>query len=370
MEKKVINDIIKDLTLEIRSRQAPILKKIGKLLKQQQEFTFAQFNGRFGGKNNVYTDVVRNEFIDFEDFYAQWLAGLMNQFEQDMESQRKKYNGKCYPENEKYNNLRLLKYPDIEQFVMLFLERNFYNKIEERTRHKPDENLWSIWFGEKLTYGLLIAPVFRRGEWTNDKSEIRKVNYAYWTVGHAVTEGFVDAENNKLYKFKDVTDLTNFYKDILSRLSTSQYEKKIYLKYISYINKSSSPLEEPLLIPELRYAGLKKKHEHRLDFTVLNIHSKELVGFEISPASSHMSVSKLKEKQVQVNRELSLKWGKEMKKRNDYFAEFGITTITFTDETLLDIDKCFDKIIVQLKKRRDDKPSIKKQQLRLKKIAI
>ena len=50
-----------------------------------------------------------------------------------------------------------------------------------------------------------------------------------------------------------------------------------------------------------------------------------------------------------VNEELSMKWDKEMKKRNDYFASFDISTLTFTDENLKDIDACFEEIKKSLK---------------------
>lgn len=52
-----------------------------------------------------------------------------------------------------------------------------------------------------------------------------------------------------------------------------------------------------------------------------------------------------------MNRDLSVKWTKEMEKRNDYFSKFGITTITFTDEELKDIDACFDTISKYLSTR-------------------
>lgn len=71
----------------------------------------------------------------------------------------------------------------------------------------------------------------------------------------------------------------------------------------------------------------------------------KIVGFEISPQSSHMSVKGAKSgRQIEWNSDLKLQWGKEMRNRNDYFGDFGITTITFTDSELEDLDACFDKI--------------------------
>ena len=40
-----------------------------------------------------------------------------------------------------------------------------------------------------------------------------------------------------------------------------------------------------------------------------------------------------------------------MAKRNKYFANYGITTITFTDDDLVDVNKCFDVLKMYLSKR-------------------
>jgi hypothetical protein len=50
-----------------------------------------------------------------------------------------------------------------------------------------------------------------------------------------------------------------------------------------------------------------------------------------------------------------------MAKRNQYFQEFGITTVTFTDDDLKDIDACFSKIEACLSERPDDETSIDEQ---------
>ncbi|WP_422767523.1 hypothetical protein ACOX9X_07110 [Photobacterium leiognathi subsp. mandapamensis] len=164
--------------------------------------------------------------------------------------------------------------------------------------------------------------------------------------------GLIDPESNEPVKFKKPDDFIQFYRSVLKRVSNSQYEKAIAERYIDYLKKSDTPYEEPFLIPELRYAGKEVKHKYRLDYTILNPYTMELVGFEISPASSHMAIPKLKDvKKVEMNRDLSQKWTKEMEKRNDYFSKFGITTITFTDEELKDIDACFDVISKYLSAR-------------------
>lgn len=40
----------------------------------------------------------------------------------------------------------------------------------------------------------------------------------------------------------------------------------------------------------------------------------------------------------------SAKWSKEADKRNAYFEKYGITTVTFTDIDLTDVDQCWEYI--------------------------
>ncbi|WP_090246527.1 hypothetical protein [Lishizhenia tianjinensis] len=354
LDQKLLKEIDKDLTTELRARQDYIMEKLRVRLNQDR-YSFQRFNGLFGGKNNTYVDSVRTQFTDFNDFYSQWLKGVTDHYEE------RYYNGKAVNNH----NAVLLKDAEIEKYVRIFLERNFYRNLKERTRSKPDERLWTIWFGYNLVFGLLIAPRYIQGVWNNDKSEIRRVNYKYWTLGHVISEGFVDNNTDSTFKIRNLREFEAVYISILKQLSNSQYEKEIYDRYIQYLKDSTNYLEEPLLIPELRYNGLDKKHKYRVDFTVLNAHTMDYVGFEISPASSHMSVLKLKEKQKAVNEELSIKWGKEMDKRNDYFKDFGITIITFTDESLMDIDNCWLQIENILKRRANEKTSVRAELARI-----
>jgi hypothetical protein len=95
----------------------------------------------------------------------------------------------------------------------------------------------------------------------------------------------------------------------------------------------------------------------------------ELVGFELSPHSTHMSVSKIKDKkQVEVNAELSKKWNKEMTKRNEYFSQFGITTVTFTDDDLTDMKKCFETMKGVLAKRPIEKIDLEEEIAKIEKL--
>lgn len=336
-EKKRLKEIDKQLTSEMKELQPKVLKMY--CLERKENLSISSLHGTIGGKNNTYVNSITMQFSNPNEFKAKWIRGF-----------------RFYVEN-RYSPLKkLMKNNSFREYTLMFLERNFYRNLVERTRVKPNENLWSIWFGSgKFFWGLAIAPVFREKVWTNDVSEIRRADYMYWTIGHVLSTGLIDPENNELIKFNRPVELLQFYSSILKRVSNSNYEKEIFKLYVEYLKVSDNILSEPFLIPEFRYEGLEIEHKYRLDFTILNSHTMELIGFELSPHSTHMAVSKIKDKkQVQVNAELSEKWNKEMQKRNDYFEQFGITTVTFSDDNLSDINKCFKKMKNYLSARPDE----------------
>ncbi|HIF9162854.1 TPA: topoisomerase II [Photobacterium damselae] len=316
------------------------------------------FHAMMGANNNVYVDSVNSAFLDPKDFITQWLDGLADKIKERMAENKLKPT--VYGVKREYFLMLALQDRILKEYLFLFLTRNFYRNFKERIRSKPNESLWSIWFGSgNLVWGLLISPEIRNDDWANDKSEIRRSKFNFWTIRHVMKTGLLDPESKDPVKFNNPEDFIQFYRSVLKRVSNSQYEKAIADLYIKYLKNSSSPYEEPFLIPELRYAGKESKHKYRLDYTILNPYTMELIGFEISPASTHMAIARIKDaKKVQINRELSDKWTKEMDKRNDYFSKFGITTITFTDEELQNIDACFDVMAKYLSARGVPKISV------------
>ncbi|WP_405252285.1 hypothetical protein [Dokdonia sp. Asnod3-C12] len=356
IEQNLLEEIENDLTLEIVKNRDYILEKIRVILKRDR-YTFQMFNGKVGGKNNIYVDSVMTQFSDFNDFYSQWLKGVRNDYEK-----RTKYG------SIEGHNAQLLKEPKLEKYIRIFLERNFYRNLKERTRLKPNVELWKVWFGYNVIFGLLIAPKREEGTWIIDKSEIRRADYSYWTIGHVFKEGLIDNSLSKPFYIYNLEQFESIYLSIFQQLSNSVYEKQICEKYIEYLRQSENLESEPFLIPEVRYLGLEKKHLYRLDFTILNSHTQEYIGFEISPASSHMSVKGLKEKQKIVNEELSKKWHKEMQKRNDYFELYDITTITLTEHDFQDIDSCWSLFEKYLSSRSEDKTSVQSELKRISNI--
>ena len=316
------------------------------------------FHNTIGGKNNTFVDSIRTQFITPDDFVSQWIDGLLREYG------NKPVYGLTHL---KYIILEMMKDEICKKYIYIFLERSFYRHMGAMMKDRPDEALWELWFGNKnMFWGVLITPVKRRNGWTNDVSEIRRATFDYWTVGHILKTGIVDPENDEIVKFNNVPEFISFYRNILKRLSSSPYEKEFMEYYLKYL-EDSEPLEQvPLMIPELRYAGRAECHQYRLDFAILNIYTKQYIGIELSPQSTHMRVERAKEKsQTQINEELRGKWQKEASKRNDFFKQFGITTITFTDVDLSDIKSCFAKIIPYFMTRRDPKPLLTVSQERL-----
>lgn len=92
-----------------------------------------------GGKNNEYADCVNTQYAKPDEFISRWLEGFIETEGDD------RWSGG-------HPLFHLLKGKKFKQYLMLFLERNFYRKFEERTREKPIESLWSYWFGDKDIY--------------------------------------------------------------------------------------------------------------------------------------------------------------------------------------------------------------------------
>ncbi|OCQ44824.1 topoisomerase II [Aeromonas veronii] len=344
------------MTARLKSLQDKALMRFEEITGRN---SIHSFHAMMGSNNNTYVDSVNSVFLDPNDFISRWLEGLTEKVKQRAKEKTLKPRVN-FGVNREYFLMHALQDTILREYLFLFLARNFYRNFKERIRSKPDESLWSIWFGGgNLVWGLLISPEMRNDDWAIDKSEIRRSDFNFWTIRHVMKTGLIDPESKEPIKFNKPDDFIQFYRSVLKRVSNSLYEKAIAERYIEYLKKSLAPYEEPFLIPELRYAGKESKHKYRLDYTILNPYTMELVGFEISPASTHMSVPKIRDvKKVDMNRDLTEQWKKEMDKRNDYFSKFGITTITFTDEDLKDIDACFDIIAKYLSARGMPKNSL------------
>lgn len=365
-----------DINKELQAKESQLTERL-KEMRDNALLRFEAINGpssihqmhaHIGRNNNTFVDSVRMQFQSPEDFIARWLDGLKQEILLNREAI---LNRRRYKRRKKTIDLipQMLRDEFLKEYIYLFLERNFYRNFIERSRAKPEECLWQLWFGAgSLFWGLLIAPTQRRGEWTNDKSQMRREKYDYWTIGHVLEAGLVVPEKEEPMKFSSVSRFLQFYEMVLARVSNSEYERTISGKYIEYVRSSLEPESVPLLVPELRYAGKEQKHLYRLDFSVLNPFTMKMVGFELSPSSSHMSISGIRSKtQVKLNEELSEKWSRESDKRNKYFCDFGISIVTFSDTELQDVDACFRTIVSYIEERPKHTISMGRAELELQK---
>jgi hypothetical protein len=316
-------------------------------------------HAHIGRNNNTFVDSVRTQFTGPDDFLAQWLFGLKKKILEISATNTGKYGAEIRSEQ----IIRAMLFDKIlREYTLNFLRRNFYRNFFARIRAKPGEDLWSLWFGKDLCWGLVISPAYRREGWTNDKSQMRREKYTYWTLGHVLETGLIDPQSDEPIRFSSLKQFLAFYQSILKRLSVSKYEQAIFDRYADYISKSTAPLDEPLLIPEFRYAGKDERHLYRVDFTVFNGHTSDLTGFELSPASTHLHVRGVSGKsQREINDELTSAWERETHKRNAYFEKYGITIVTFVDRDLTDADACFSRIRRYLEQRNRQQSSIEEQ---------
>ena len=298
--------------------------------------TITEFHSMIGGKNALYAGCHSVQFLGPEDFFAKWLSGLIDRLESGQA---------CFGLPPASHRLRaLLGDADVHSYIRLFLYRTYFKIRKERERFKPRQELCSLWFGDNNNVmGLVISPTRRGNEWVSDIKEISKVPYDYWTVGHVLHEGLHYPHRDVPVKFEDVSAFLRFYRNYYTEKSKSKYEKGIALRYAHYLEQSTKIEDEPLLIPEFRYGGAIRKHQFRLDFTVLNVHVTKYMGFEASPWSTH----------GKCEADLSPKgrYQQEYAKRNAYLDRFGIPIVTWTDDSLRDLDDCFRKIANRLAAR-------------------
>jgi hypothetical protein len=296
-------------------------------------------NATYGSKYADYIDI-KNAVIDTpQQFRTLYFKGFLEALEEL---------GFWAQEGNKYYNA-FVHYRDnelVRKWLHFFLERTYLRKFDELSKVRPTVEESIMWIGqENASYGILVTPRFRNGQWENDKSEIRKFKPIYWTIGHILETGLVIPNEDEVIEFGDVEQYLKFFKNTLVRNSGSQHELEVAKRYCEFVRESDNPEKTPLLIPEFRYGGQDKKHKYRLDFTVINPYNMSKVGFELSPWSTHGTLTGTKNKlQKDINSEALANFEKEMKKLKSYFRKFSISILVFTDSDLADPEGLFESI--------------------------
>jgi len=332
LKKTRRNKEISNLSAKIKS----LLPKILELTGYRNEHSL---NATFGGKYAEYIDL-KNEVIDTpQQFRSLYLKGFLNTLEEL--GRYAKPGNKYFDAFSHYRD-----HEEVREWLHLFLERTYLRHYEELSKVRPTVEESVMWIGQRnASYGILVTPRFSNGQWENDKSEIRRFKKTYWTIGHILETGFVVPSEDERITFSDLDQYLSFFKNTLVRNSGSTHEMEFAKRYCEFVKASDNPESVPLLIPEFRYGGLEKKHEYRLDFTVINPYNMTKVGFELSPWSTHGTLTGTKGKsQKEINAEALANFEKEMRKLKSYFRKFGISILVFTDSDLADHDALFESI--------------------------
>jgi hypothetical protein len=326
------NKEISILTEQIKSLLPEVLELTGYRNEQS-------LNATYGGKYADFIDL-KNAVIDTpQQFRTLYFQGFLQTLEEL--SPWGKESSRYYKAFLKYRDNEL-----VRKWLDLFLERTYLRKYDELSKVRPTVEESVMWIGqENASYGILVTPRFKNGKWENDKSEIRRFKKTYWTIGHILETGLVIPEEDDVIKFADIEQYLSFFKNTLVRNSGSKHELELATRYCEFVRESESPENIPLLIPEFRYGGIDKKHKYRLDFTIINPYNMSKVGFELSPWSTHGTLTGTKNKlQKDINKEALANFEKEMKKLKSYFRTFGISILVFTDSDLADPDSLFESI--------------------------
>lgn len=304
-------------------------------------------HGTIGGKNAKFIDVRQRVILSPDQYYAEWLHGLL------IKAEEAKSTGwdKAY-----VDLVRVLQGSSVaKEYVKLFQHRTYLRNQHALSRRRPTAEDAEIWIGQnRAEFGLLVTPRFVRGMWENDGSEIRHFSREYWTIGHVLETGFVVPGDPDRLTFSDVDQYLVFFKNSLVRASGSRHEKALASRYVDFVRNHPEPESVPLMIPELRWAGIEPKHEYRLDFTIINPFTLQKVGLELSPWSTHGQLTKTKQKtQAKINDEARGNFEKEARKCREYFDRHGITVLIYPDDQLQDHDALFEKVKPYLSPQRE-----------------
>jgi hypothetical protein len=334
-EKTARNNKAKELTGILKSMLPNVLETTGYP-------SAGSLHGVIGGKHAQFIDLKQEQIVSADHFIGLWLEGFKEYLKGA--SRASKY----FVLKEKLRDN-----PYLWEYLLIFLERTYLRYYDPFSRRKPEKGDLEIWIGQNnASYGILITPRYVDGRWENDESEIRHFKKDYWTIGHILETGLVVPGTSDVMRFSSAELYLDFFRNVLIRNSGSSYEMKIAELYSKLVLSSEAPEEIPLLIPEYRYNGLKKKHKYRLDFCIFSPDLMTKVGFELSPWSSHGRLTGIKKlNQEQVNEMAKDNFSREMKKHREYFINKGVSVLIYTDNDLASIEGVFKDIKISLARK-------------------
>lgn len=325
-EKTARNKIIKELSSQLK-------QMLPQVLQETEAKSELSLHAYFATRKADYIDLKNEVIPSAEHYISLFIKGLKADLHDEGESAYSNF----------YDKLQSSKIA--KEYLAIFLRRTFLREYENISKIRPHEKAAELWIGQNnADYGLLVSPRFRNGAWENDKSEIRRFQPRYWSIGHVLETGLVIPDEEQNHPFENVDAYLNFFQNVLVRHSASIYQKEIAKRYCDFVRNAQKPEDVLLLIPELRFQK-ERAHKYRLDFCVIDVQSNNKIGFEISPWSTHGKLTGTKNKtQKEINAEAASNFEKEMQKHKAYFRNQGIFTLIYTDSDLQDLDAIFSEI--------------------------
>lgn len=236
-------------------------------------------------------------------------------------------------------------------------------RLKTRLREKEDlkkekkrvlefiESHSEIWIGiNQIAFGLLIRPFFSEKSWKSKPQD--ELSYTPWTIGHVLVEGLVVPKKDEVIRFNNPQEWLSYFLNTIVRSTQSEYQYQLAKRYCKFVNEAENPLEVPLLIPEYRFLGKIAKHKYRLDFTMISFQQWVRLGIELSPWSVHGKLTNTQKKTTgEVNREAKKNFEREIKKAREYFHQYRISVLSYSDSDLdlKGMDEIFEDIAHYLK---------------------
>lgn len=279
------------------------------------------FHSILGSYADRYTHIKTNEFKSASEYRDAWFQGLIK----DNNSERKK----------------LFKDEILRNYAVLFLERSYLRNIHKYSRLPLKDYDREIYLGKNdACIGIFVSPTNNNDKWESYKLKGFSAKYEFLTLKQLMYEGYLKgviindrfkAEHIHVTKFSDIVAFYDFFK----HFSKSVFENIFIDCYINYLKQQNNWIEIPLLLPEFRWGNQKTYHTYRMDFLIINYYTGERLAIELSPYGTHMDLNTRNNKE---------QWVYENKKRNDYFLNYRVPTVTFTDYDLKNVQDCFDLI--------------------------
>jgi hypothetical protein len=167
-------------------------------------------NAKLGGKNAEFIDIKNDVITSTDHFLAMWMKGMIRYLEKQGE---RKYTSAVYELQQCIKD-----YEVVRQYAFTFLERMYLRNYEALSKERPKVEESTMWIGQQnASYGILITPRFRNGNWENDNSEIRHFKKPYWTIGHILETGLAIPFENDAQEFGDVDDYLGFFKNYIGK---------------------------------------------------------------------------------------------------------------------------------------------------------